>query len=80
MKHILIGMIKVYKSFISPLFPNTCRFHPTCSTYAVEAISTYGAIKGVYLSVIRISKCHPLHKGGFDPVPIDNPKKGKNNG
>lgn len=80
MKHILIGLIKIYKSAISPLFPNTCRFHPTCSSYAMEAIAKYGAIKGTYLSVIRISKCHPFHKGGFDPVPIDNPKKGSNNG
>jgi hypothetical protein len=76
-KKLLIGIIKVYKSLISPLFPNTCRFHPTCSTYAMEAIHEYGAIKGVYLAIIRISKCHPFHSGGFDPVPIDNPEKGK---
>ncbi|MFN3196468.1 MAG: membrane protein insertion efficiency factor YidD [Chlorobiota bacterium] len=77
MKKLLIGIIKVYKSLISPLFPNTCRFHPTCSTYAMEAIHEYGAIKGVYLAIKRISKCHPFHNGGFDPVPIDNPEKGK---
>lgn len=69
-------MIKLYKSFISPLFPNTCRFHPTCSTYAMEAISTYGTLKGGYLAVRRILKCHPFHKGGFDPVPTDKWKKG----
>ncbi|MFA7326269.1 MAG: membrane protein insertion efficiency factor YidD [Ignavibacteriae bacterium HGW-Ignavibacteriae-4] len=80
MKHILIGLIRIYKSFISPLFPNTCRFHPTCSTYSMEAIKTHGSLKGIYLSIIRISKCHPFHKGGLDPVPIVNPKKGKNNG
>ena len=80
MKHILIGLIKIYKSLISPLFPNTCRFHPTCSTYSMDAISQYGAFRGMYLSIKRISKCHPFHKGGFDPVPIDNPKKGNNNG
>lgn len=80
MKHILIGLIRIYKSLISPLFPNTCRFHPTCSTYAMEAITQYGAFKGMYLAVIRISKCHPFHKGGFDPVPIDITKKGNNNG
>jgi len=77
MKHILIGLIRIYKSFISPLFPNTCRFHPTCSTYSMEAIKTHGSLKGIYLSIIRISKCHPFHKGGLDPVPIVNPKKGK---
>lgn len=80
MKHILIGLIRIYKSIVSPLFPNTCRFHPTCSTYSMEAIRTHGSIKGIYLSIIRISKCHPFHKGGLDPVPIVNPKKGKNNG
>ena len=77
MKHILIGLIRIYKSFISPLFPNTCRFSPTCSTYSMEAIKNHGSLKGIYLSIIRMSKCHPFHKGGFDPVPIVNPKKGK---
>ena len=80
MKHILIGLIRIYKSFISPLLPNACRFHPTCSTYSMEAIRTHGSLKGIYLSIIRISKCHPFHKGGLDPVPTVNPKKGKNNG
>lgn len=76
-KQLLIGIIKIYKSLISPLFPNTCRFHPTCSTYATEAIREHGAGRGVLLAAKRISKCHPFHSGGFDPVPIDNPEKGK---
>jgi len=76
-KQLLIGIIKIYKSLISPLFPNTCRFQPTCSTYAAEAIREHGAGRGVLLAAKRISKCHPFHSGGFDPVPIDNPEKGK---
>lgn len=70
MKYILTAIIKFYKKLISPLFPNSCRFYPTCSTYALEAINEHGAIRGSILSVKRISKCHPFHKGGLDPVPI----------
>ncbi len=69
MKKILLYMVKFYQKFISPMFPPTCRFSPTCSHYAVEAITKYGAIKGLYLSIKRILKCHPFHKGGYDPVP-----------
>lgn len=70
MKYIFIFIIKIYKKLISPLFPNNCRFHPTCSTYSIQAFETYGVLKGFYLSTKRILKCHPLHKGGFDPLPI----------
>lgn len=69
MKYILILLIKFYKAAISPYLPNSCRFHPTCSSYGLEAITKYGAIKGTWLTIKRISKCHPFHKGGFDPVP-----------
>ncbi len=69
MKKILLYIVKFYQKFISPMFPPTCRFSPTCSHYAVEAITKYGAIKGLYLSIKRILKCHPFHKGGYDPVP-----------
>jgi len=61
--------IRFYRKFISPLKPPTCRFLPTCSAYALEAIEVHGAAKGSYLAVKRICKCHPFHPGGFDPVP-----------
>ncbi len=69
MKKILLYIVKFYQKFISPMFPPSCRFSPTCSHYAIEAITKYGTIKGLYLSIKRILKCHPFHKGGYDPVP-----------
>lgn len=72
MKKIILQMIRFYQRYISPMSPPSCRFYPTCSQYAIEAVEEHGAIKGSYLAVRRILKCHPLHKGGFDPVP---PKK-----
>ncbi|QTQ07589.1 membrane protein insertion efficiency factor YidD [Macrococcoides canis] len=72
MKQLLLGLIKFYRKYISPMTPPACRFHPTCSQYGLEAIETHGAMKGGYLTVKRILKCHPFHPGGFDPVP---PKK-----
>lgn len=68
MKFILIFFIKLYKSFLSPLFPNSCRFYPTCSTYTIEAIEKYGALKGGFKGLKRILRCNPFNKGGFDPV------------
>ncbi|WP_024832693.1 membrane protein insertion efficiency factor YidD [Ruminiclostridium josui] len=68
-KRILIILIRFYQKFISPLkMRPTCRFYPTCSQYAIEAITKYGCIKGSYLAIKRILKCHPFHPGGFDPV------------
>ena len=69
MKKILKGIIKLYQKAISPLMPPSCRFHPTCSNYGLEAIETHGALKGSWLAIRRISKCHPFHEGGYDPVP-----------
>jgi putative membrane protein insertion efficiency factor len=69
LKKILMGIIKVYQKVISPLTPPSCRFYPTCSHYGIEAIDKHGALKGSWLAVRRISKCHPFHEGGFDPVP-----------
>lgn len=68
-KKILVLLIKAYKTLISPYTPKTCRFYPTCSSYSLEAIEKHGALKGGYLSVKRILKCHPFHPGGYDPVP-----------
>lgn len=70
MKTILMSIIKFYQKVISPLTPPSCRFYPTCSNYGLEAIETHGALKGFWFAIRRISKCHPFHDGGFDPVPI----------
>ena len=67
-RKIIIKIIKIYKLFISPLFPNTCRFYPTCSDYAIEALEKKGLIKGLYLSTKRVLKCNPFHPGGYDPL------------
>ncbi|MEM9002741.1 MAG: membrane protein insertion efficiency factor YidD [Cyanobacteria bacterium P01_F01_bin.86] len=69
MKTVLIWGIQGYRTFISPLFPSTCRFRPTCSQYALEAIRRYGALRGTGLAMKRIFRCHPFHPGGYDPVP-----------
>jgi len=61
-------MVRGYQLFISPLFPQTCRFYPTCSQYAIEAISRHGVGRGGYLALRRLLRCHPFHPGGFDPV------------
>ena len=68
-KRIMLGMIRFYRRFISPMFPPCCRFTPTCSAYALEAIQKYGALMGGYLAVRRILRCNPFHPGGYDPVP-----------
>lgn len=68
-KSILLFLIRCYRRFISPLFPPCCRFYPTCSTYAMQAIEKYGAAKGGWLAFKRIMRCHPFHDGGYDPVP-----------
>ncbi|WP_352414984.1 membrane protein insertion efficiency factor YidD [Oscillibacter ruminantium] len=69
MKRVLLVMVKFYRMAISPYRPSCCRFYPTCSQYALEAIEKYGALKGGYLSLRRILRCNPFHKGGYDPVP-----------
>ena len=69
MKKIFILLIRFYQKFISPLFPAKCRYYPTCSQYTLEAVKEHGAIKGTYLGIKRILKCHPFHEGGYDPVP-----------
>ncbi len=68
MKKVAIMLIRFYQRFISPLKRPSCRFYPTCSQYSLEAFQKYGFLKGFSLSVRRISKCHPFHKGGHDPL------------
>jgi uncharacterized protein len=69
MKLLLLAMIRIYKYVISPFLGRRCRFFPSCSEYATEAVEKYGALKGAYLGLKRISRCHPWNPGGFDPVP-----------
>lgn len=66
---LLIALLQGYKRWISPLLGQNCRFAPTCSVYAMEAIARFGAIKGSWLALCRVVRCHPLHPGGHDPVP-----------
>lgn len=69
LKKAFIGLIRFYQVAISPLKPPSCRFYPTCSQYGLEAIKRFGAIKGGWLTLLRILKCHPFHPGGIDYVP-----------
>jgi putative membrane protein insertion efficiency factor len=66
---VLVGVLRFYKRFISPLLPPACRFHPTCSEYAIEAIKVHGSLRGSWLAAKRLGRCHPFSRGGFDPVP-----------
>jgi len=68
-KYFFVFLIRLYQKFISPVLPPSCRHYPTCSEYSAEAIKKYGIFKGGYLSAVRILKCNPLFKGGYDPVP-----------
>ncbi|MBI5183704.1 MAG: membrane protein insertion efficiency factor YidD [Nitrospinae bacterium] len=67
-KYLLLILIKSYQGFVSPFFSPVCRFYPSCSEYAVQAIERYNLWKGLYLTLLRILKCHSFHKGGFDPL------------
>lgn len=69
MKYVLIGMLKGYRAVISPLYGNVCKYHPTCSAYALEAVTVHGAAKGTWLAARRLARCHPWSLGGYDPVP-----------
>ncbi len=69
MKRIMVGLIRGYQKYISPMTRPSCRYIPTCSQYAVEAVTKYGVSKGGWLAMRRILRCHPLHPGGYDPVP-----------
>jgi uncharacterized protein len=67
-KFVLVFFIRIYQALISPLLPPSCRFTPTCSQYAVEAIKKHGALRGTYMAARRLLRCHPFHPGGYDPV------------
>ncbi len=72
MKTLLLALLSIYQYLLSSWVGQHCRFHPTCSEYAREAIQTHGALKGTWLAARRLSRCHPWHAGGLDPVPDDN--------
>lgn len=78
MKRLLVGIISLYRYLISPLLGPRCRFYPTCSAYAIEAIERHGALRGGWFTVKRIVKCHPFHPGGPDPVPPAPPTTTEN--
>lgn len=66
---VFLSLIKIYQKYISPLFPDVCIYSPSCSEYMYQSIEKFGLTKGFFLGVKRLGKCHPFHKGGFDPVP-----------
>jgi putative membrane protein insertion efficiency factor len=68
MQELVIGVLRIYKRWISPMLPSACRFHPTCSEYMMESVQRYGASRGIFLGLRRLCRCHPFHEGGIDPV------------
>jgi len=76
MKTLLIWLIRGYRMFVSPLFPPSCRYTPTCSQYGMQAIERFGPLRGSWMTILLILRCHPFHPGGYDPVPsLDNSVK-----
>lgn len=69
MKHVIIAFVRAYQLALSPLLGSSCRFEPSCSHYCMDAVRAHGALRGLWLSLRRISRCHPFHAGGYDPVP-----------
>jgi putative membrane protein insertion efficiency factor len=69
MKYVLIALLRAYRFAISPLYGQVCRYHPSCSAYALEAVTVHGSIKGSWLAVSRLARCNPWARGGYDPVP-----------
>lgn len=69
MKYVFIFLIKIYQKTLSRLMPPSCRFYPSCSEYGVQALQKYGLLKGGWLTVVRVTRCHPFNPGGYDPVP-----------
>jgi putative membrane protein insertion efficiency factor len=69
MRELMLGTLRLYKRWLSPLLPHACRFHPTCSEYMADAIREYGVMRGVWLGLKRLGRCHPFHPGGIDFIP-----------
>ena len=69
MKHVLIALLRGYRAVISPIYGQVCRYHPSCSAYALEAVTVHGSLRGSWLAVRRLARCHPWAAGGYDPVP-----------
>ena len=68
MRTLVVGILRLYKRWVSPSLPSACRFHPTCSEYMLQAVEKHGVVRGVWLGTLRLLRCHPFHQGGFDPV------------
>ena len=76
MRYLLIGLLRLYRFFISPLYGQVCRYHPSCSAYALEAVQRHGSVRGTRLALARLARCHPWAAGGYDPVPPPNVNRG----
>lgn len=79
MRQLLIQLIRAYKLLLSPVLGQNCRFHPGCANYAMEAVEVHGVLRGSWLAIKRIVRCHPLNAGGYDPVPVLEARKDSGN-